>query len=518
MAIPQVRKIVISKRGNFTRKQVADTLRQSQDMRMSKEKPPVPPRAFVSYSWSSPSHESWVLNLASRLREDGVDVVLDKWDLKPGHDSLHFMESMVTDKSVTKVIMICDRIYAEKANAREGGVGTESQIISPQIYKISAQDKFAAVITELDEDGKACLPTYYTGRIYFDFTTGQIFEESYEQLLRWLINKPQFVKPRLGSIPESLLSSEPAATLTLSRAKRAEEAIRQGAANSAAYIQEYGDALIPELEALGPQIEGREESDEKVIASVNAMRPYVRQMLEVCGVAARFSNDERVWNAILRQLERIGCLMSRDPEITTSWHTHQYDAFKMIACDLFISIIALTLDEERFDLTNSMLSRPWLLRKSDSANRQATSDFSVFNQPIESLDRRKERLKLNRISIHADLVHEAHPSGSVPSFESVLQASFVIFMRSLDESIRVLWHPFVLVYASDRFSPFTVFARSESRSFFQRLAPSLGVSNLDKLKERIDTLSKSGRTSQMFSHQGLPVTYLANYEFLGTRP
>jgi hypothetical protein len=27
------------------------------------------PKAFISYSWSSPEHQNWVLNLATQLRE-----------------------------------------------------------------------------------------------------------------------------------------------------------------------------------------------------------------------------------------------------------------------------------------------------------------------------------------------------------------------------------------------------------------------------------------------------------------
>ena len=45
------------------------------------------PKLFISYSWSSPEHEQWVLKLATELRENGVDVTLDKWDLKEGHDA-----------------------------------------------------------------------------------------------------------------------------------------------------------------------------------------------------------------------------------------------------------------------------------------------------------------------------------------------------------------------------------------------------------------------------------------------
>jgi len=35
------------------------------------------PKLFVSYSWTNPDHEAWVLKLATDLRQSGVDVVLD---------------------------------------------------------------------------------------------------------------------------------------------------------------------------------------------------------------------------------------------------------------------------------------------------------------------------------------------------------------------------------------------------------------------------------------------------------
>ncbi len=63
------------------------------------------PKAFISYSWSSPDHEQRVLNLANELVDPGgVDVILDKWGLKEGHDANAFMEKMVSDPKIKKVI------------------------------------------------------------------------------------------------------------------------------------------------------------------------------------------------------------------------------------------------------------------------------------------------------------------------------------------------------------------------------------------------------------------------------
>lgn len=50
------------------------------------------PKVFISYSHDSIKHKQWVLNLATRLRNNGIDAILDQFELKPGDDIPHFME------------------------------------------------------------------------------------------------------------------------------------------------------------------------------------------------------------------------------------------------------------------------------------------------------------------------------------------------------------------------------------------------------------------------------------------
>ena len=91
------------------------------------------PRIFISYSWSSPEQEQRVLDIATELVECGIDVVLDKWNLKEGDDADAFMEQMVSDPSIEKVLIVCDKMYSEKSDKRKGGAGTEAQIISRRV-------------------------------------------------------------------------------------------------------------------------------------------------------------------------------------------------------------------------------------------------------------------------------------------------------------------------------------------------------------------------------------------------
>lgn len=92
--------------------------------------------------------------LVERLMSHGIEVVLDKWYLKEGQDKYVFMEQCVSNSEIDRVLIICDKAYAEKANNREGGVGDETVIISTEIYGKVNQEKFIPIIVECDDEGK----------------------------------------------------------------------------------------------------------------------------------------------------------------------------------------------------------------------------------------------------------------------------------------------------------------------------------------------------------------------------
>ena len=137
-------------------------------------------KVFVSYSWTPESNKKWVEQLVHRLESDGVKVVVDFNDLRLGHDKYAFMERIVNDDTIKKVLIICNKIYKEKADSRVGGVGDESTIITSQVYGSVRQEKFIPVVNEYDEKGKPFLPNYLASRMYADLTN---FERGYKELL-----------------------------------------------------------------------------------------------------------------------------------------------------------------------------------------------------------------------------------------------------------------------------------------------------------------------------------------------
>src|SRR5260221_12606987 len=101
------------------------------------------PKAFISYSHDSQAHKKWVLELATRLRNTGIDAILDQSELGPGDDLPHFMERHLA--SADRVLMICTDQYVEKANAGAGGVGYEKMIVTADFLKTIDSNKVISI-------------------------------------------------------------------------------------------------------------------------------------------------------------------------------------------------------------------------------------------------------------------------------------------------------------------------------------------------------------------------------------
>jgi len=97
--------------------------------------------------------------------------------------------------------MLLDPIYAVKADEHSGGVGTETQIISAKVYNEVTQDKFIPVVMKRDNEGTVCKPTYLQGRLHFDLSIPEKYEETYCRLVKKLYGEEVYVKPDLGKKP-----------------------------------------------------------------------------------------------------------------------------------------------------------------------------------------------------------------------------------------------------------------------------------------------------------------------------
>ncbi|HEY0382424.1 MAG TPA: TIR domain-containing protein [Candidatus Elarobacter sp.] len=174
------------------------------------------PKVFLSYSWDDEEHKTWVRDLATRLRRDGIDVMLDQWSVQPGDQLPHFMERSIRDNDF--VLIVCTPKYKSKSDVRSGGVGYEGDIIQGEVFARSNHRKYIPILRKGTWTEAA--PFHLLGKAHVTLRDARSYEVNYERLLLTLHGE-QVRAPEIGDKPDFAvrLSGPGFAELTVSMTK-----------------------------------------------------------------------------------------------------------------------------------------------------------------------------------------------------------------------------------------------------------------------------------------------------------
>jgi hypothetical protein len=474
---------------------------------MSAEKT-IDPKVFISYSQSSDAHQTAVVSLAEKLISDGIGVVLDVWDLKKGHNLHKFMESMVTSDSITKVLLVIDKEYQRKADKGTGGVGIETEIVSAQIYNKADQEKFIPVVWERDQEGKAYLPVFLQSRVYVDLS-GDNQRDDYQDLVRVIYDKPRFVKPALGKAP-AFIQDESLAAVPSSFSD-VKQTVRKGELSKKPFVlKEFFSDVLQAIRALNILEEPKGALDDEVIAKIQSFQPLLLEYDKVIVDLVEVTTSD-----VIKSLRDFfeGCLQSYTPGRRPGSHfPARYSAIQFVSQELLLHTVAAFLNAEKFSELDELIGLGLVDRK---VGFEGLGNIFNFYEHLRVLDEgRKDRLKLNRTSITADLLKERADSGGVISFKEIAQADLILFLRSQFTGLRG-WYPRTIVYF-DEWNTFDIFFRGEVLTFFNKFTKVLGV------KDKNEFLKKWEEHKDEFNHlrvgwRPLSLSNLCNVNKLGTR-
>lgn len=446
---------------------------------------------------------------------DGVLVVLDKWELQEGQDKYTFMEKMVTDEGITRVLVICDQQYKDKADAREGGVGSESLIISSEIYQKVDQKKFIPIVREFDDAGKECVPVYLEGRIYIDLSTEEKFFEEYEKLLRNLYERPSSSRPPLGTAPAHIFEDEPTLIITSHKLSYFKDSILQGKRISKGVFSEYLDNFQAALEDFKIDPQAKEiEIDDQVLYSITQFIPYRDEFLDAIDFICKYTENDYYFEQIYELLEIV--LPSKYPAPNMgSFNISWFDNFSFILYEIFLYLVSILIRHKRYPECNIFLDD---LYHFSSSHGMDSGYFTKFNSVISSLDdNRKRRLKLNRVSIATDQLRERATLGFI-TFEGLMQTDLILYLRSVthQSKYRNIWYPRTMIYAGGIYNPFKLFAKAQSSKNFMAIKTLLNVEDKDDLIESLTENNAIVDFNRYFWHPGIDLERLINLENLDT--
>ena len=161
---------------------------------MSEEHPTV----FISYSWDSKEHENWVAFLAAKLRENGVDATIDKFETQSKTVNLNRM-MIEKIKNSDNILLILTENYAKKADTFQGGVGYETNLL---IRYIKDNPDKIILIMRYKGDYRKAVPFYLEGFHFIDFSDDSQFDIKFDRLLHRIFQVDVMDVPKVGAKPK----------------------------------------------------------------------------------------------------------------------------------------------------------------------------------------------------------------------------------------------------------------------------------------------------------------------------
>src|SRR4051794_26628369 len=105
---------------------------------------------------------------------------------------------------------------------------------------------------------------------------------------------------------------------------------------------------------------------------------------------------------------------------------YYWDNFKFVVHELFLYTIAILLKEQRFDLLLQLISEGYYVDDALDPSRPIL-EFGIVRQHMSSLKHQNDRLKLNRLSVRADLLERRSHTSGLP-LHDLMQADFILFI------------------------------------------------------------------------------------------
>jgi len=450
----------------------------------------IQPKVFISYSWSSKTHQQHIKDIAERLAADGVETVIDIYDLKEGDDKNHYMERMVQDTSVTHVLVICDRKYSEKADNRKDGVGVESIIISQEIYSSVSQSKFIPLIFEYKETGEAFTPIFLKSRIYIDFSTPEKENDNWERLIRLLYGKPEFTKPKLGKAPAYLEQGSGAPTYEINaKFSTLKSAISNQKSNIKECRRQFLETCYQYCDSLRLREQPKTDDFPAEVLLIHRNLIPVRDILTDWVLLEGDSGNDDFSKGMLDLMESLLELRGR-PKIVNSWNETWYLPHQIFAYETFLYILAALIKIEAFQQIHTLLHSSYLL---PVHLRNRGMEFARFSEFFTNSDYLQQKLAPENVRLYspvAELVKQSASRSDI-SFDELKQADLVALMVSFI-SKGAYWYPQMLLY-SGHYENYPLFVRAIQRRGFNNIAVITGIDDSEvlarKLKEADSTTS-----------------------------
>ncbi len=245
--------------------------------------------------------------------------------------------------------------------------------------------------------------------------------------------------------------------------------------------------LLSDILAMKPDFGQYAEYDEAIVDQIVRGLPLSYRFTEAAVIAAKGENAD----ALKTMYHFFGDMLKLYdvPEgFSGSYRRTDFDGFKFLGYEMFVSLIAAILRYDQWSLLGELLDEDLFIEKTHDSRYQSFVRVSSFAGSLDEV--RNRRLNLQRISVMADMIKERFTKtelSELMSHKEFLEADYFLFMRTVcheenTEYLRNVWCPRASVWLDH---PPSYVVKAESVRFLQRILPATGFAKWEEFVEKL---------------------------------
>lgn len=359
--------------------------------------------------------------------------------------------------------MIIDNAYQAKADSRDGGVGTESTILSNVLYNKKSKDNVVAIIAEPNSKP----PVFYSSRIYIDLSSEDKLSENYESLIRWIYGKFKHEKPTTEGVTPSFIHEDIDSVVlyTNMEFRNALDEVERGKPTAQGAIRRYLKKLEAELPKL--KIDGTDDPKKAFIDNFSNFTAHLLEYKKLLNAACEYQLEQKTLLLFQRFLED---LLKLPGFGQTNLNRSFYEALNY---QLILVTIAVLIKNDEFAIIKYILDEIYEVPSTHlKFNDEKYSTFRIFN-PADSGVIGEVLDKPNYTEPLTQLIDQFYDD-EIVTFNELCEADLILYLKSASKTIQekrsfAMWWPHLTLYINQQRHPTKIFARAENPEFLEKL-------------------------------------------------
>lgn len=278
-------------------------------------------------------------------------------------------------------------------------------------------------------------------------------------------------------------------TQTLPIGEQARAAVENAQPNQVLLVRKFMDWLVSEINTLKPDFSKNDERDDLLVDSIKKTRKLVIDFAQL-GQSIAMMNTSETALALYRTFD------------TILKHYNDFDFYKFIGHELLVTLVSFLIRDNRWATLADILGEQIYIENRVREQAGLVS-FGYISKNVGLLGYRNKRLKLDRISTHADILQERHTKGYLAELvpmRQFMEADYFLFLRGEfekpDISGRQTWKSWSTIFMQGQTPSYL--AQAIRKNYAEKLLQPLNIDTIDIFRSKLVELKTAQRLARIF--------------------